>query len=63
MDAKSLGYGVRLHKNLCAVVILANMEWEAQQTWGAYTSVTHRKIVSKYRYNHVHDTESIREII
>ena len=37
------------------------MEWAAQQTRGADISVAHRKIVSKYRYNHVHDAESIRE--
>ena len=41
MDAKSLGYGVRVHTNLCAVVILANKEWAAQQKWGAETSVAH----------------------
>ena len=29
MDAKSLGYGVRVHSNLRAVAILANTEWAA----------------------------------
>ena len=46
-----------------AVVILDNTEWAAQQIWGAEISVSHRKIVSKYQYNHVHDAESIREIL
>ena len=59
MAAKSLGYGVRVHSNLLAVVILANIEWAAQQTWGAEISIAHRKIVSRYKYNHVHNAESI----
>ena len=48
MAAKSLGYGLRIHSDLCAVVILANTEWAAQQTWGAEISVAHRNIISKY---------------
>ena len=60
---KSLGHGVRIHSYLRAVVILANTKWAAQQTWGAEISVAHRKIVSKYRYNHIHDADSIREVL
>ena len=63
MAAKFLGYGVLLHSNICAVVILSNTEWAVQQTWGAEISVAHRKIVSKYRYNHSHDADSIREVL
>ena len=63
MAAKSLGYSVRLHRDLRAVVILANTEWAAQQTWGEEISVAHRKIVTRYKYNHVHNTESIRKIL
>ena len=54
---------MRVHSDLLAVVILANTEWAAQQTWGAEISVAHRKIVARYKYNHVHDAESIREIL
>ena len=63
MSEKLLGYGVRVHSNLCAVVILANTEWAAQQTWGAEISVAHQNIIVRYKYNNVHDTESIREIV
>ena len=63
MAAKLLGYSVRLHSDIRAFVILANTEWAAQQTWGAEISVAHRKIVSKYRYNHVHKAESIRKML
>ena len=60
---KSQGYGVQVHSNLRAVVILANLEWAPQQTLGAEISVAHRKIVSKYRYNHRHDADSIHEVL
>ena len=63
MSAKSLGYSLRVHSNLHAVVILANMEWAVQHTWGADISVAYRKIVSTYRYNHVHNVESIRKVL
>ena len=32
MAAKLMGYGVHIHRDLRAVVILANTEWAAQQT-------------------------------
>ena len=63
MVAKLLGYGMLLYINLCAVVILANKEWAVQQTWGAEISVAHHKIVSKYRYNHSNNADSIREVL
>ena len=63
MSAKLLCYVVRVHSNLRVVVILDNTEWADQQTWGAKISVAHRKIIVRYKYNHVHDAESIREIL
>ena len=61
MAAKSMGYGVRVQSDIRAVVILANTERVAQQTWGGDISVAHHKIVTRYKYNNVHDAESIRE--
>ena len=49
MVAKFLGYGVRVHSCLRAVIIPENTEWAAQQTWGAEISVTHHMIVAKYK--------------
>ena len=63
MSTKSLGYGVRLHSNLRALIILENTEWTAQKTWGAYISVANRKIIARYKYNHIHDAESIHKIL
>ena len=63
MSEKFLGYGVWVYSYLCAVLILENKEWVAQQTWGEDISVAHQKIIARYKYNHVHDAESIREIL
>ena len=63
MTAKYLGYSVRVHSDLCAVVILGNTEWAAQHTWRAEISFDHLNIVSKYIYNHSHDADSICEVL
>ena len=47
ISEKYLGYGVRVHRYLRAVVILANTEWVEQQTWVAETSVYHLKIIAR----------------
>jgi hypothetical protein len=46
-----------------AVVILANLEWAARQSWGMEISVAHRTIKTKYRYDHTHNTASIKKIL
>jgi ElaB/YqjD/DUF883 family membrane-anchored ribosome-binding protein len=56
-------YGICVHDDLKAVVILANMEWAARQSWGTEISIAHRTIKAKYRYDHTHDTASIKEIL
>ena len=61
--AKMQAYGIRVHANLKAVVILANMEWAAYQSWGTEISVAHHTIKAKYRYDHTHNTTSIKEIL
>ena len=50
-----------MHRDLRVVVMLENTEWAEQQTLGAKISVTHQKIVARYKYNHVHNAELIRE--
>ena len=52
-----------MHSDLRVVVIMANTEYAAQQTWGEEISVAHRKIVARYKYNNVHNAESISEIL
>ena len=61
--AKTQAYGIRVHDDLKAVVILANVEWAARQSWGTEIGVAHRTIKAKYRYDHTHDTASIKEIL
>jgi len=61
--AKTQAYGIRVHGYLKAVLILANMEWAARQSWGTEISAAHSTIKAKYRYDHTHDTASIKEIL
>jgi len=61
--AKMQAYGIRVNDDLKAVVILANVEWAARQSWGTKISIAHCTIKEKYRYNHTHDTASIKEIL
>jgi hypothetical protein len=61
--AKTQAYGIRVHDDLKAVVILANVEWAARQSWGTEIGVAHRTIKAKYRYDHTHDKASIKEIL
>ena len=58
--SKTQAYGIPVHNNLKAVVILANVEWAAHQSWGTEISVAHRTIKAKYRYNPSHNTALIK---
>ena len=42
---------------------MANLEWAARQSWGMEISVAHRTIKTKYRYDHTHNTASIKKIL
>ena len=61
--AKTQAYGIRVHDTLKVVIILANVEWATRQLWGTEISVAHCTIKAKYRYNHTHNTASIKEIL
>ena len=63
LDAKSQGFGVQLHSDLHVVVILSNTERAAQQKWGTEIAVQQCNIVSKYRYNHIHDMYSNYKVL
>ena len=54
---------IHVHDDLKAVIILANLERAARQLWGTEISVVHRTIKVKYRFDHIHDTASIKEIL
>ena len=60
---KASGFGVRIHSDLRAVIILANTEWAAKQSWGAEIRTAQRKITAAYTYNFVHTPESIADIL
>jgi hypothetical protein len=61
--AKMQAYGICIHHDLKAVIILANVEWAERQSWRTVISIVHRTIKAKYRYDHTHDTASIKEIL
>jgi len=61
--ANMQAYGIRIHDDLKAVVILANVEWAARQLWRMEISIAHRTIKAKYRYDHTHDTNFIKDIL
>lgn len=54
--AKTQTYGICVHDNQKAVVILANVEWAAQKSWGAEIGVSPRTIKA-------HNTALIKEIL
>ena len=57
--AKAATYGVRFHNAIKGLVITANVNHAAQQTWGSELVEAQRKIKAKYLYNRVHDADSI----
>ena len=61
--AKTQVYGIHLHDDRKVVVILANTEWAARQLWGTEISIAHCTINTKFRYDHTHDTASIKKIL
>lgn len=63
LAAKASGFGIRVHDDLKAIVILANVEYAAKQSWGAEIRTAQRKIVAAFAYNHTHDAASITECL
>jgi hypothetical protein len=61
--AKIQVYGIRVHDDLKAVVILANVEWAICQSRGMEISIAHCTIKAKYIYNHSHDMNFLKEIL
>ena len=61
--AKLQEYGLSVHEDLKAIVILINVEWVVQQAWGVDIMDAHYRIEEKHRYNHVHDDMSVKAIL
>ena len=56
---KAATYGARFHNDMKGIVITANVDYTAHQTWRSELAEAHRKIKAKYLYNKVHDADSI----
>mmetsp|Transcript_19824 Transcript_19824/g.30532 ORF Transcript_19824/g.30532 Transcript_19824/m.30532 type:complete len:318 (+) Transcript_19824:57-1010(+) len=46
--ANITGFGVKINDDIKAVILLANVEWAAQQTWGLEIGVAQREINTTY---------------
>ena len=60
---KATTYGIRFHNNIKGLVIIANVAYAAQQTWGSDLAEAQRKIMVKELYNKVHNADSIIDIM
>ena len=63
MAEKLKNYSIKVHDNVESSVIMMNVEWAAQQTWGVEIRADHHKIRVAYTYTHVHDATSITAIL
>ena len=59
---KSQGFGIVVHNNLTANILVANVECEAGQSWGNEIHVAYRDIKQQYKYNHAHTPTTLKEI-
>ena len=59
---KSQGFGIVVHDNLTANILMANEEWAAGKSWGNEIRVAYRDIKRQYKYNHALTSTSLKEI-
>ena len=59
---KSQGFGIVVHDNLTANILMTNAEWAAGQSWGNEICVAYRNIKRQNKYNHSHTATSLKEI-
>ena len=59
---KYQGFGIVVHNNLTANILIANAEWAAGQSWGNKIHVAYRDIKRQYKYDHAHTSTLLKEI-
>ena len=59
---KSQGFGIVVHDNLTANILMENAEWAAGQSWRNEIHFAYRDIKRQYKYNHAHTSTSLKEI-
>ena len=59
---KSQGFGIVVHDDLTANILMANAEWAAGQSWGNQICVAYRDIKRQYNYNQAHTANLLKEI-
>jgi hypothetical protein len=62
--SKAKGYGVIVQDDVIVLIIMANVEWAARQTWdtGEFKDAK-KSIRAKYQASHVHDATSSADIM
>ena len=61
--AKSIGYGVKVGKDVIVLIIIVNIEWAVSQEWGGELRDVMRSIRRLYTYNKVHYAASCFKIM
>ena len=59
---KSQGFGIVVHDDLTANILMAKAEWAAGQSWGNDIRVAYHNIKRQYKYNHAQTPTSLKEI-
>ena len=59
---KSQGFGIVIHNDLTANILMANTEWTEGQLWGNEIRVAYCNIKRQYKYSHAHTATSLKDI-
>ena len=59
---KSQGFGIVVHDDLTANILMVIVEWAAGQSWGNEIRVAYRDVKQQYRYNHAHTLTLLKDI-
>ena len=58
----SQGFGIVVHNDLTANILMANAEWASGQFWGNKIRVAYRDVKQQYKYNHAQTPTLLKEI-
>ena len=62
--AKAKGYGIVVGDDVICMIVLANAEWAARQSWDTGEFKDAKRVLrSKYSASHVHDAASLADIL
>ena len=59
---KFQGFGIVVHDDLTANILMVNTEWAAGKSWGNDIRVAYRDVKQQYKYNHAHTPTSLKDM-